>query len=134
MVKYFSGLPLNTWWPIGTVLLAVGVLVALGTARMRVRRGPRILLALLSAVAVLASAAVGVNAYFGYFRTLGEALGKPPPHETRWPGSAPGRARAPGTARWCPSPSRAPSQASSAQPAQVYLPPAWSVPRQPPLL
>ena len=112
MVKYFSGLPLNTWWPIGTVLLAVGVLVALGTARMRVRRGPRILLALLLAVAVLASAAVGVNAYFGYFRTLGEALGKPPPHETSLARVRAREGARSGHGRWCPSPSRAPSRAS----------------------
>lgn len=133
MVKFFSGLPLNTWWPIGTVLLVVGVLVALGTARMRARRGPRVLLALLSAVAVLASAAVGVNAYFGYFRTLGEALGKPPPHETSL-----ARVRAREGARsghGTVVSLTIPGTVSGfvAQPAQVYLPPAWSVPRQPPL-
>jgi S-formylglutathione hydrolase FrmB len=133
MVKFFAGLPLSTWWPIGTVLLAVGALAVGAAVRLRAPRAPRTLLALFAVVAVLGSAAVGVNAYFGYFRTLGEALGKPPPHETTL-----ARVRARAGARsghGTVVPLAIPGTASGfvAQPAQVYLPPAWSAPHQAPL-
>ena len=68
-------MPLTAWWPVGTMLLVLGLLVALAAIRAVTPRLPRVLLGLLSVVAVLASAGVGVNAYYGYFRTLGEALG-----------------------------------------------------------
>src|SRR6185295_17422183 len=114
-------------------LLVLGVLVALAIARPGPRRLPRALLALLSAMALLASVGVGVNAYFGYFRTLGEALSRPPPHATTL-----ARLRARAGARsghGAVVPLTIPGTASGfvAQPAQVYLPPAWSSPGQGPL-
>jgi S-formylglutathione hydrolase FrmB len=133
VIKYVSGAPLNTWWPVGTVLLALAVLAVLAVVRIALRRPFRIGLVLLSVVALLASAAVGVNAYYGYFRTLGEALGKPPPHSTSL---ARVRARAGaraghGTVVTLPIPGA--TSGFVAQPAQVYLPPAWSAAGQAPL-
>lgn len=131
MIGYLSGVPVATWWPAGTALLAVGVLAVV--AAVGLRRVPRALLGLLSVVALLASAGVGVNAYVGYFRTLGEVLGRPPPHETSL---ARVRARAGaraghGTVVSLPVPGTA--SGFTARPAQVYLPPVWASPRQAPL-
>ena len=133
MIKYFASLPLTAWWPVGTVLLVLGALAAVVAVRAVGRRRRRLVLVLVSVVAVLASTAVGVNAYFGYFRTLGEALGKPPPHSTSL---ARVRARSGaraghGTVVTLPIPGTV--SGFGAQPAQVYLPPAWSSPRQAPL-
>jgi S-formylglutathione hydrolase FrmB len=133
VIKYVSGAPLSTWWPVGAVLLALGALAVLGAVRISGRRWRRIGLVLLSVVTLLASAAVGVNAYFGYFRNLGEALGRPPPHATTL-----ARLRARAGARsghGAVVPLTIPGTASGfvAQPAQVYLPPAWSSPGQGPL-
>lgn len=131
MIKYFAHAPLNMWWPVGAVLLAVAVLAAVAT--VRTRRLPRTLLGLLSVVTLLLSAGVGVNAYFGYLRTLGEALGSAPPGETTL---ARVRARAGarkghGTVVSLTIPGTA--SGFVARPAHVYLPPAWSSPRQAPL-
>ena len=131
MIKYFASLPLTAWWPVGTVLLVLGAVPVAVRAVGHRRR--RLALVLLSVVAVLASTAVGVNAYFGYYRTVGEALGKPPPHSTTL---ARVRARSGaraghGTVVALPVPGTV--SGFVAQPAQVYLPPAWSSPRQAPL-
>jgi S-formylglutathione hydrolase FrmB len=131
MIRDVSGASLATWWPVGTALLVAGLLA--GVAAARARRVPRSLLGVLSVVALLASAGVGVNAYFGYFRTLGEALGAPPAGETTL---ARVRARAGaraghGTVVSLTIP--ATTSGFGARPAEVYLPPAWSTPRQPPL-
>jgi S-formylglutathione hydrolase FrmB len=133
VIKYVSGVRLTPWWPVGTVLLVLGVLAVLAAVRVRGRRGCRVGLVLLSVVALLASAAVGVNAWFGYFRNLGEALGRPPPHATTL---ARLRARAGAlSGHGAVVPLTIPGTASGfvARPAQVYLPPAWSSPRQGPL-
>jgi S-formylglutathione hydrolase FrmB len=133
MIKYVSGIPITSWWPAGTVLLVLALLVALAAARVGTRRVPRALLVLVSAVGLLASAGVGVNAYYGYFRTLGEALGKPPPHSTSL---ARVRARAgarSGHGTVVPLPIPGTTSGFAAEPAQVYLPPAWSSPKQSPL-
>lgn len=129
--------PISTWWPVGAVLLVLGLVTALvavaGVVRARRRRVPRAVLALLSAAALIASAGVGVNAYFGYLRTLGEALGGAPPGETTL-----ARAHARASARNGHSTVVSltiPGTRSgfAARPAEVYLPPAWSTPRQAPL-
>jgi S-formylglutathione hydrolase FrmB len=133
MAKFLSRIPLTEWWPVGTVLLVVGVLAALAAARVVRRRLPRTLLGLLSVIALLASGGVGVNAYFGYLRTLGEALGGAPPGETTL---ARVRARAGARAgHGTVVPLTIPGTTSGfvARQAQVYLPPVWSAPKQNPL-
>jgi S-formylglutathione hydrolase FrmB len=133
MLHAVSRAPLSTWWPVGTVLLVVGLLAVLVAVRAVRRPGPRVLLGLLSVVALLLSAGVAVNAYFGYFRTLGEALGSAPPGETTL-----ARVRARAGARQGHGtvvPLTIPGTTSGfvGRPAQVYLPPAWSSPKQAPL-
>ncbi len=133
MVGGLGNVPLTGWWPVGTVFLLGGVLAAVVAVRGVTRRLPRALLGLLCAVALLASAGVGVNAHFGYFRTLGQALGALPAEEGTLErararvGALEGRGTVvsltvPGT-----------TSGFAARPAQVYLPPAWSAPRQAPL-
>ena len=131
MIGPISDIPLTAWWPVGTVLLVLGLLVALVAVRAGTRRQPRALLGLLSVVAVLASVGVGVNAHYGYFRTLGEALGAAPPGETTLDRVRTGARAGQGTV----VPFTIPPTASgfAARQAQVYLPPAWSTPRQAPL-
>jgi S-formylglutathione hydrolase FrmB len=133
MLKTLGRVPIADWWPAGTVLLVVGALVALIAVRVVRRQLPRTLLVLLSVVTVLLSAAVGVNAYFGYVRTLGEALGGSPPGTTTL-----SKVRARAGARsghGTVVPLTIPAAASGfvARRAQVYLPPAWSAPHQAPL-
>ncbi|MDT7581653.1 MAG: hypothetical protein QOK35_2917 [Pseudonocardiales bacterium] len=133
MIKFLAGIPITTWWPAGTVFLVLGLLAGGASVRTGTRHPRRSLTVLASVVALLASAVVGVNAYYGYFRTLGEALGKPPPHSTSL---ARVRARAGarsghGTVVTLPVPGTV--SGFAAQPAQVYLPPAWSSPKQGPL-
>jgi S-formylglutathione hydrolase FrmB len=133
MIKHLAKTPITAWWPVGTVLLVLAVLAVLVAARVVTRRAPRALLGLLAVVALVASAAVGVNAYFGYLRTLGEALGAPPPHQTTL---ARVRARAGARAGHGTTVTLTiPGQRSGfvGRPAQVYLPPAWSRPGQRPL-
>jgi S-formylglutathione hydrolase FrmB len=133
VVGGLGNVPLTGWWPVGTVFLLGGVLAAVVAVRGVTRRLPRALLGLLCAVALLASAGVGVNAHFGYFRTLGQALGALPAEEGTLErararvGALEGRGTVvsltvPGT-----------TSGFAARPAQVYLPPAWSAPRQAPL-
>jgi len=133
MLKTLGHVPIADWWPVGAVLLVVGALVALVAVRVVRRRLPRTLLVLVSVVTVLLSAAVGVNAYFGYVRTLGEALGGSPPGTTTL---SKVRARAGarsghGTVVTLTIPATA--SGFVARRAQVYLPPAWSAPHQAPL-
>jgi S-formylglutathione hydrolase FrmB len=133
MLKILGRVPIAGWWPVGAVFLVVGALVALVAFRVVRRRLPRILLVLLSVVTMLLSAAVGVNAYFGYVRTLGEALGGSPPGTTTL-----SKVRARAGARsghGTVVPLTIPGTVSGfvARQAQVYLPPAWSAPQQAPL-
>src|SRR4051812_12544065 len=133
MLKVLGRVPIADWWPVGAVFLVVGALVALVALRVVRRRWPRTLLVLLSVVTVLLSAAVGVNAHFGYVRTLGEALGGSPPGTTA-PSKGPARAGA-RSGHGTVVPLTIPGTVSGfvARQAQVYLPPAWSVPQQAPL-
>ena len=128
-----AGIPLTSWWPVGAALLVLGLL-ALAGAR-RTRRFPRVLLGLLAVVGLLASTAAGVNAHFGYVRTVGEALGADPPGETSLSRARirarEGARRGRGTVVALPIPGT--RSGFAARPAQVYLPPAWSAPRQAPL-
>ncbi len=133
MITYLAGLPLTAWWPVGTVLLVVAALATWVAVRAVTRALPRSLLGLVSVVAVLASAAVGVNAHYAYFRTLGEALGGPPPGEgTLERARARVGARA-GQGTVVPFTIPATASGFAARQAQVYLPPAWSAPGQAPL-
>ncbi|HWM03155.1 MAG TPA: alpha/beta hydrolase-fold protein [Actinophytocola sp.] len=131
MIGRLSDMPLTAWWPVGTMLLVLGLLVALAAVRAVTRRLPRVLLGLLSVVAVLASAGVGVNAHYGYFRTLGEAVGAAPPGETTLDRVRAGARAGQGTVVSFTIPPTA--SGFAARQAQVYLPPAWSTPRQAPL-
>lgn len=72
-----GGLPLTAWWPVRATLLAAAVLIVV----LLVWRGRRWLtraLLVLSLVVVLpVNVLAGVNAYYGYYQTLGQALGWP---------------------------------------------------------
>jgi S-formylglutathione hydrolase FrmB len=84
-----------------------------------------VLAALGSAVLVLGSAGVGVNAYFEYFRTLGEAIGGPVPDEETLAAAdaADGLVPAQGAVVSATLPGTV--SGFAARDALVYLPPVW---------
>lgn len=114
--------------PVGAGLLALA-LVGVAAAVFLVRRAAaRVLLALLAVVLTLASAAVGVNAHFGYYPTLGEALGGAQPDEDSLAAAEAQAADGVPATTGQVVPIELPGTRSgfTARQAYAYLPPAWS--------
>jgi S-formylglutathione hydrolase FrmB len=106
--------------------------LALALAVFRRARGP---VAAVAVVLLLASGAQAVNAYYGYFPTLGEALGGPAPDEDSLASADAGAASGDIPANGQVVPIDLPGTASgfAARQALVYLPPAWSARPRPAL-
>ena len=125
MINVILDIPLLSWWPVGTVVGAFGLL-GLANAVLWTRRAVvRVATALVGVGLLVLSVAVGLNAHFAYFSTLGEALGGAAPDEGSLAGAeAAGSARSTGQV----VPLNIPGTRSGfvARPAQVYLPPAWT--------
>lgn len=121
---FCADLSLVDWWPLRLVLLAVTVLLAaLLVWRFR-RRAVRLALLPLVVLLVAVNVLIGVNAYFGYYLTVAQALGLDGEdqgslamlnaQQTRPANGIVATIDIPGS-----------SSGFAARPAQVYLPPAW---------
>ncbi|MFC4948962.1 alpha/beta hydrolase [Pseudonocardia sp. GCM10023141] len=99
------------------------------------RAWARTLAVLVGVVLLLASAAQAVNAYYGYYPTLSEALGGPSPGEASLARAEAGAADGTIPAAGQVVPVDLPGTVSgfAARQARVYLPPAWSVKPRPTL-
>lgn len=126
---------LLSWSPVGLVLLVLAALGAVAAVFLVRRAVFRILLALASVLLLLLSAGQAANAYYGYFPTLGEALGEAQPDEDSL-----AEAEADADSGVLPPagqvvPVDLPGTRSGFVPRQgfVYLPPAWSARPRPAL-
>jgi S-formylglutathione hydrolase FrmB len=118
-------IPLTEWWPVGTVLLVVGVLAVVAAVGFVHTTAARVGIVLVAVILMVGSGAAAVNAYYEYYRTLGEALGGAPPDEESLAGAERGRGRVPAQGRVVPVDIRGTSSGFAARTAEVYLPPAW---------
>lgn len=127
MIDVFGDISLSSWWPFGTVLLVLGVLVVVAAVFLVRRAVSRVVLAVLSVVLMLASAAVAVNAYYGYYPTLGEALGGAQPDEGSLADAeaAADAGALPSTGQVVPIDLQGTTSGFVPRQAFVYLPPAW---------
>ncbi|MEU2348467.1 alpha/beta hydrolase-fold protein [Modestobacter sp. NPDC049651] len=104
------------------------MLALAGTVRAFVRhRGLLLRLTgvLVTLVLLLASAAAAVNAHYGYYPTLGQALGRTSPDASSLEAAEDRRGRVPDHGSVVAVQLPAPRSGFDARPAQVYLPPAW---------
>lgn len=113
---------LTAWWPVRVLLLAAFAAAGLLVWRLR-RRGVRIVLATAALVLAAANALAAVNASYGYYLTLGQAVGLPGPdaaslRQLDRPGM-------PGSGRLVTLTIPGGTSHFAARPARVYLPPAW---------
>ncbi|HVV12582.1 alpha/beta hydrolase [Amycolatopsis sp.] len=115
-------LSLTDWWPARIVLLAVTVLCGLLAWRLR-RRGVRIVAAGLTILLGCADIAAGVNAEYGYYLTVGQAIGLPGRDASSL--GALNRQTVPPAGQVISIDIPGRDSAFAARPAQVYLPPAW---------
>jgi S-formylglutathione hydrolase FrmB len=124
VINVILDIPLVSWWPAGTVVGALGLL-GLTAAVLWIRRAVgRAAAALLGVALLVISAAVGVNAHFAYFPTVGEALGGPAPDEGSLAGAGTDGAP-PSTGQVVSLDIPGTRSGFVARPAQVYVPPAW---------
>jgi S-formylglutathione hydrolase FrmB len=118
IADFFARLSLVDWWPVRIPLIVAALLVLVVLVRWARHRTSKIALSVFLVVLVGANALVEVNAYYGPYRTVGQALGYPalPSLDTRLrPSSGVVVAM------------DIPGQRSHfrARSAQVYVPPAW---------
>ncbi|MHA6782539.1 alpha/beta hydrolase [Pseudonocardia saturnea] len=130
-----ADIPVSSWVPVGAGLLLLALLGAAAAVFLVRRAAARVLLALVAVVLVLASAAVGVNAYFGYYPTLGEALGGAQPDEDSLSAAEAQAADGaiPATGQVVPIDLPGTTSGFAARQAYAYLPPAWSARPRPAL-
>lgn len=125
MVRWLAGLSLTHWWPVRAALV-VPVVVLVGLAVCWARRWYlRTALGLLALVLVAVNVLAGVNAYYGYYLTVGQAIGLTG-GDTASPAQFNRRTvPADGLVVAIDIPGR--RSHFRARPADVYLPPAWFV-------
>ncbi|WP_252439182.1 alpha/beta hydrolase [Pseudonocardia humida] len=105
---------------------AVIALVVLYLAVRRARRvATRVLAATATALLALASAAVGVNAHYGYFATVGEAFGGTGPDSSTLAAAEAGSGRIPPNGQVITLDLPGTTSGFTPRQAVVYLPPAW---------
>jgi S-formylglutathione hydrolase FrmB len=123
VADWLAELSLTDWWPVRVVLIVLVVAIVVAMALWARRWYTRAVLAVVVVGALAANVLAGVNSYYGYYLTLGQAIGlpgqdaaslaqldlrKPPPD-----GIVVGIDIPPGHSRF------------AVRPAQLYLPPAW---------
>jgi S-formylglutathione hydrolase FrmB len=118
-----ANLSLIDWWPVRVVLIVpVVVLVALAVFRAR-RWYSRTALGVVAFVVVAANVLAGVNAYYGYFLTLGQAFGVPGADMVPLARLNSRAVPADGLVVTIDIPGT--TSHFRARPAEVYVPPAW---------
>lgn len=135
VANWLAELSLTDWWPVRVVLIVLVVAIVAVMIWWARRWYVRLLLGFLAFVTVAANVLAGVNAYYGYYLTMGQAIGLPGrdaaslaqlDRRTRPPnGMVVGIDIPGGRSRF------------AVRTAQIYLPPAWFAlprPRLPVLL
>jgi S-formylglutathione hydrolase FrmB len=128
VADWLAEMSLTDWWPVRVALIVLVVAIVAAIIWWARRWYTRLALAFLALVTVAANLLAGVNAYYGYYLTLGQAIGLPGrdaaslaelDRRTRPPnGIVVGIDIPGGKSRF------------AARTAQIYLPPAWfSLPR-----
>ncbi len=135
MADWLAELSLTDWWPVRVLLILVVVAIAAAMVWWASRWYTRALLAVLVVVALAANVLAGVNSYYGYYLTLGQAVGLP----GRDAASLAQLDRRDPPANGIVVGIDIPASRSrmAVRPAQIYLPPAWFAhprPRLPVLL
>jgi S-formylglutathione hydrolase FrmB len=129
-VNTVAELSLTDWWPVRVVLVAALVLAGLLAWRVR-RRAATIAVTALALLLTVVNLLVLVNASYGYYHTLGQAVGLSSRDASRLgalnrsqvPASGVPQMPASGVVVAISIPGR--TSGFSARAAQVYLPPAW---------
>lgn len=123
MTSWLAELSLIDWWPV-PVALVVPVVVLIAVAVSWARRWYfRTALGVAALVMVAVNVLAGVNAYYGYYLTLGQAIGLPGGDMTSPAELNRRTAPADGLIVGIDIPGR--RSHFVARPAEVYLPPAW---------
>lgn len=119
--------------PVGAVLVVLAALA--GTAAVLVARRlvSRVVIGVVAVVLVLGSVAVGINAYYGYYPTLGEALGGAPPDDDSLASAEADTGPLPASGQVVPIDLPGTQSGFTARQGYVYLPPAWFVRPRPAL-
>ncbi|NIH84358.1 alpha/beta hydrolase-fold protein [Amycolatopsis granulosa] len=113
---------LTGWWPVRVVLLAALVVAGVLVWRLR-RRWARVALTAVAVVLAAANVLAAVNASYGYYLTVGQAIGLPGRDAASL--QQLDRAGVPGSGQLVTLTIPARAAHFAARPAQVYLPPAW---------
>jgi S-formylglutathione hydrolase FrmB len=120
---WLAELSLTDWWPVRIALVVpAAALVALAVFWAR-RRYLRTVFATLALVMVAANVLAGVNAYYGYYLTLGQAIGLPGRDAASLAQLNRRTVPAYGMVVAIDIPGRRSHFAT--RPAEIYLPPAW---------
>ncbi|KAA5838174.1 alpha/beta hydrolase-fold protein [Saccharopolyspora hirsuta] len=124
IAEHVADLSLVDWWPVRAALLLATLLAVALLLRRRRDRAVRYALAPLAALLLVVNVLLGVNAYFGYYLTVSQALGTVGEEEGSL-AMLDGKAvpRSAGAVVEVQIPAR--SSGFQARPAEVYLPPAW---------
>ena len=115
------------------MLAALAVLLLYLAVRHARRAISRVVAVLAAALLGLASAAVGVNAHYGYFGTLGEAFGGTGPDSSTLAAAEAGSGRVPPNGQVVTIDLPGTTSGFTPRQAVVYLPPAWSATPRPAL-
>jgi S-formylglutathione hydrolase FrmB len=123
VTSWLAELSLTDWWPV-RVALVVSVLALVGLAVFRARRWyVRGALAVVALVMVAVNVAAGVNAYYGYYLTLGQAIGLPGRDAASL--AQLNRHTVPRDGLVVAIDIPGSRSHFAARPAEIYLPPAW---------
>lgn len=123
VADWLAELSLTDWWPVRVGLIVMVVVLVAIAVRWARRWYTRTLVAVLALVAVGANVLAGVNAYYGYYLTLGQAIGLPGRDGASL--AQLDRHRVPPTGIVVGIDIPGSRSRFAARPAQLYLPPAW---------
>ncbi|MTD53135.1 alpha/beta hydrolase [Amycolatopsis pithecellobii] len=113
---------LTDWWPVRVVLLVALAVCVVLVWRIR-RRIARIGFGVVAVLLAVLNVLVEVNASYGYYLTIGQAIGLPGRDAASLSALDPSRVPSSGVVISLTIPGR--TSRFDTRPAQVYLPPAW---------